>query len=188
MTEEEIMPLIVAGGSDRERAIRAFYEIYGSQMIRFFIYRGLKAEDAQDVFQETLIKIIRHCDAYQDMGNTRAWFWQIARNCHTDFLRKKLKTQAVETQVEFLEDLPVSDSNNQSSHQSVDDCVNAGLEAFRVKEPERVYALSLQMNGLSISEIGERIGRTLSATKEYLSQCRKKLQPFISHCHELLEA
>jgi DNA-directed RNA polymerase specialized sigma24 family protein len=33
--------------------------------------------------------------------------------------------------------------------------------------------------GLSVSEIAERLGRTGAATKEYLSQCRKKMQPFI---------
>jgi hypothetical protein len=42
------------------------------------------------------------------------------------------------------------------------------------------------MEGESIEEIGNRIGRTIAATKEYLSQCKKKLLPFISHCRELL--
>ena len=46
----------------------------------------------------------------------------------------------------------------------------------------------LQMDGLSIEEIGLRIGRTMAATKEYLSQCKKKVQPFIAHCTELLES
>ena len=44
----------------------------------------------------------------------------------------------------------------------------------------------LQMDGHSIEEIGLRIGRTIAATKEYLSQCKKKIQPYIAHCTELL--
>jgi DNA-directed RNA polymerase specialized sigma24 family protein len=42
------------------------------------------------------------------------------------------------------------------------------------------------MDGLAIEAIGQRIGRSVAATKEYLSQCRKKIQPFIAHCAELL--
>jgi DNA-directed RNA polymerase specialized sigma24 family protein len=44
------------------------------------------------------------------------------------------------------------------------------------------------MEGLSVADIGERIGRTVAATKEYLSQCKKKIQPFIAHCTEHLTA
>jgi DNA-directed RNA polymerase specialized sigma24 family protein len=66
--------------------------------------------------------------------------------------------------------------------------VATGLGAFSNSEPERAYVLTLQMEGLSIQEIGQRIGRTVAATKEYLSQCKKKIQPFIAHCTEHLTA
>ena len=64
----------------------------------------------------------------------------------------------------------------------------AGLGAFNSREPERAYVLMLQMDGLSIDDIGQRIDRTVAATKEYLSQCKKKIQPYIAHCTELLAA
>ena len=44
------------------------------------------------------------------------------------------------------------------------------------------------MEGASVQDIADRIGRTAAATKEYLSQSRKKLQPFIAHCADLLVA
>ena len=69
---------------------------------------------------------------------------------------------------------------------SADECVAEGLLQFGEQLPDRAHALVLQMEGESIEEIGHRIGRTIAATKEYLSQCKKKLAPFISHCRELL--
>ena len=69
---------------------------------------------------------------------------------------------------------------------TVDDCVAAGLGAFAQQMPERAHALSLQMEGQSIEAIGQQIGRSAAATKEFLSQCRKKIQPFIAHCMDLL--
>ena len=44
------------------------------------------------------------------------------------------------------------------------------------------------MDGFSIEEIGLQIGRTVAATKEFLSQCRKKLKPYVAHCQDLLDA
>jgi RNA polymerase sigma-70 factor (ECF subfamily) len=188
MTPEAIMPRIIAGGEDREFAVRVFYERYASAMMRFYMYRGLSADEAQDVFQNTLIKVIRNAASYHDSGQENAWFWQISRNVLTDYQRQKYRSQEIEVAVEYLEDLPVAAPETDTAVQSVDGCVESGLSRFKEKEPDRVYALSLQMNGYSIKEIGERIGRTVAATKEYLSQCRKKAQPFVAHCFELLKA
>lgn len=69
---------------------------------------------------------------------------------------------------------------------SVDECVDRGMDAFIAQMPERAGALNMQMDGASISEIAVHLGRTVAATKEYLSQCRKHLQPFVAHCVALL--
>jgi len=69
---------------------------------------------------------------------------------------------------------------------SVDECVSRGIEAFSAQMPERGWALAMQMDGASVSEIAAQLGRTVAAAKEYLSQCRRHLQPFIANCRELL--
>ena len=69
---------------------------------------------------------------------------------------------------------------------SVDECVAVGLSDFCKLEPERALVLMLQMDGFSVDEISLRIGRSMAATKEYLSQCKKKIQPFIVNCTDLL--
>ena len=69
---------------------------------------------------------------------------------------------------------------------AVDECVSAGIDDFGKQMPDRAYVLTLQMDGISIADIGEQIGRSTAATKEYLSQCRKKLEPFVAHCVDLL--
>jgi RNA polymerase sigma factor (sigma-70 family) len=71
---------------------------------------------------------------------------------------------------------------------AVADCVCAGLEAFSKEHPLRVHVLEMKMDGVSDKEISIKIGRTLSATREYLSQCRKKFEPFIIHCKGLLSS
>ena len=125
-------------------------------------------------------------------ATAKAWIWQIARNCLTDHQRKRGSLANHETAVndekwthleETTPDLTIASC---PTGMSVDECVSAGLVAFSGREPDRTDALMMQMDGLSIEEIGHRIGRTTAATKEYLSQCKKKIQPFIAHCTELL--
>ena len=60
-------------------------------------------------------------------------------------------------------------------------------EDFAVKEkhPARANAIQEQLDGVSIKEIAQSIGRTDSATREYLSQSKKKIAEFLVDCKEL---
>ena len=51
-----------------------------------------------------------------------------------------------------------------------------------------VGGLCALVQGQRVDAIAEQIGRSGAATKEYLSQCRKKILPFIAHCAALLDA
>ena len=194
MTEEDIIKLIRTGGKAMDAGVKALYQTTAQPMLRFFVYRGISSDEAKDVLQETLLKIVRSAESFTGDGAAKAWFWQIARNCLTDYQRKQSSVGTHETAVNdeqwarLEETTPGPASTEGAGVQSVDECVAAGLGAFNSREPERAYVLMLQMDGLSIDDIGQRIDRTVAATKEYLSQCKKKIQPYIAHCTELLAA
>ena len=59
-----------------------------------------------------------------------------------------------------------------------------GLQEFAKGMPERAFVIQMKLENLTNLQISERIGRTLAATKEYVSQSYKKLGPFIKHCEE----
>jgi RNA polymerase sigma-70 factor (ECF subfamily) len=245
MTEEDIIKLIRAGGKAMDAGVKALYDTSAQPMLRFFVYKGTSGDEANDILQETLFKIVRNAASYSGQGEAKSWMWQIARNCLIDHQRKvdtvdslksikaakaTMATAANEaaargeeisfengvkvTRLPYVGDITrsaekivdshritVSVSDDQWRHlenttagpksdigrtESADECVAAGLEKFSKHESERAFALTLQMDGLSIQDIGLRIGRTVAATKEYLSQCKKKIQPYIAHCTDLL--
>lgn len=240
MTEEEIITLIRAGGKALDAGVKALYQSMAQPMLRFFVHQGLSGEDAKDVLQETLVKIVRNSETFGGSGTAKAWIWQVARNCLIDHQRKGANLQPSAYENELVESkassvaeirmngstgernglqvttfqyagkpvtnerrrLTTSVSDAEWQHiekteaspgfeafvdeRSAEQCVSEGLDAFSKQEPERSYVLMMQMDGSSIEEIGQLIGRTVAATKEYLSQCKKKIQPFIAHCNELL--
>jgi len=192
MTEEEIINQIRIGGKARDAGVKALYQGFAQAMLRFFVYRGVSGDEAKDILQDTFIKIVRGASGFAREGTAKAWLWQIARNCLTDHLRKRAilgEHEAVFDDEEWrgVEETTAG-SVPQTNEASIDECVSAGLEAFGNKMPDRAYALMLQMDGMSIDDISRQIGRTVAATKEYLSQCRKKIQPFLARCTELLMA
>ena len=52
---------------------------------------------------------------------------------------------------------------------SFQDCVNGKILQFKENHPARANAIQEQLDGVSIKEIAQSIGRTDSATREYLS-------------------
>jgi DNA-directed RNA polymerase specialized sigma24 family protein len=66
-----------------------------------------------------------------------------------------------------------------------EECVSKGIQEFEKIMPERAYVIQLTMEKVSMKTISERIGRTAGATKQYVSQSRKKVAPFIKHCLEI---
>ena len=193
MTEEEILRAICAGGRPREAAVVALYRGHAQPLLRFFVHQGLAPDDARDLLQDTVVKIVRGAASFDGMGAARAWIWQVARHALLDFVEKRSRLASREAgltdeQWSALAETTPSHPATDDGPQGVDDCVAAGLEAFAREMPERAHALTLQMKGLSVAEIAEQLGRSPGAAKEFLSQCRKKIQPFIAHCMALLRA
>ena len=61
------------------------------------------------------------------------------------------------------------------------------LAKFREAEPKRAEILEFILEGFSTEEIRLIIGRSYGATREFMSQCRKKFKPFIEICNEIEE-
>jgi RNA polymerase sigma factor (sigma-70 family) len=187
--EDEILLDIAQGGARADLALRRLYDVVGQSMLRFFVHQGASADESQDILQDTLIKVYKSAGQYVGQGTAKAWIWQVARNTLLDAFRKSQRIRADEISVKpeqwdhFEETVaaPVCQAD-----QSVDQCVADGLEQFAREMPDRAVALNLYLEGASMEDISVQIGRSVAATKEYLSQCRKKIKPFIAHCTDNL--
>lgn len=71
------------------RALDGIYLTVGGRM--FALARGIvhNREDAEDVVQESLLKIARSAEKFKEGTNGYAWCMKIVRNTALDFLRKR---------------------------------------------------------------------------------------------------
>src|SRR5262249_60342084 len=59
-------------------AARELFQAHGTAIYRFASVLVRHREDAEDVVQETFLKLIRHLEAGGDLTNVRGWLFTVA--------------------------------------------------------------------------------------------------------------
>ncbi len=195
MNEENIdlqgISLIKLGGAKRELGVALLYKKYGKMLRALFLRKTRTQADAEDLLQETFIKIVKNIESYRGDAPLSAWIRQISKNTLMDYLRYK---QAHPSETLDDDGWAVLENVSEKLHvidppingDTLEDCVSRGFGEFAKTDPERARALSLVVEGYDSKKIASFINRSEGATREYLSQCRKKVEEFLLHCRDYL--
>ena len=156
-------------------------------------YLVRNAEDAEDVAQETFVRLWKTRDTIL-IENVRSWLLRVCRNLCLDTLRRrKVRDQARLTAdqvtergrigIETAEDdgrersLEVSDLGTSALHTELELDIEKLVAAMgELKEPQRSIILLREVQDLSYEEIAETLDLSLSAVKVYLHRARKKVR------------
>ena len=178
----------------REKGANELYKTLYQPLMGFYRQRRLNKFEAEEVILESLFKICTKIDTVKEPKKFRAWCWTIARNTMLDHFRKYKKYENEIAEVYIHESgressrldkiEVVTRINKETEKKETDQCVQLGLQEFAKAMPERAFVIQMKLENLTNLKISERIGRTLAATKEYVSQSYKQLRPFIKHCVE----
>jgi len=178
----------------REKGANELYKTLYQPLMGFYRQRRLNKFEAEEVILESLFKICTKIDTVKEPKKFRAWCWTIARNTMLDHFRKHKKYENEIAEVYISESGMessrldkieiVTRMNKETEKKDTDQCVQLGLQEFAKAMPERAFVIQMKLENLTNLKISERIGRTLAATKEYVSQSYKQLRPFIKHCVE----
>lgn len=201
MTDEEIIKAIGSTAREQNKALEQLYRYKGAEFKRFFHYKGIPLGSCEDVLQDAIVKIFNGAKDFRGSGgfsenSANAWMWTIARNSMNDHLQRRQKENTViggslsdsdwseshQAELKDGESSLIQDESARTAQLEIDICVSKGMEDFCAEHPDRALVLMMQMDGESIESIARRIERTSAATKEYISQCKIRLKPFIAHC------
>ena len=154
------------------------------QIIRMLKYMGLSDAMCADISQETFIELLKEMAKDVKIDYPLAWLKRVSRNkAINHFKSGVMKYEDSNTEILDFEPSKELVGNDVL----IQDCVNGKILQFKEKHPARANAIQEQLDGVSIKEIAQSIGRTDSATREYLSQSKKKIAEFLVDCKELLE-
>jgi RNA polymerase sigma factor (sigma-70 family) len=71
-------------------AFDAVYAAHREGLFRFLVRLSRRVELAEDLFQETWMRLARHAHALRDGTNLGAWLYTVARNLHRSHARARL--------------------------------------------------------------------------------------------------
>ena len=157
--------------------LSAFEELYRltDQTVYAFILSLLKnPHDAQDIMQDTYVKIRASAHLYQKQGKPLAWIFTIARN----LCLMKLRT-ATRTSDTSLEDLEDSNYLATSDHKTSEDRIVLQAALNILAEEERQIVILHAVSGLKHHEIAKSLGMPLSTVLSKYNRSLKKLKKYL---------
>ena len=185
----ESLRLVTMGGKIAEQGMEQLFKLYAARIKAFFRNHRMSDEESADLLQETFIKVYRSADKFEGNSKVSTWIWTIARNCMLDYIRSKKIHESLDELQEDGDTLDALVTQGHEDHLHIQDCVHRAFIAFANSFPDRAHAIRLfSIEGWDMEELASFLSRTPAATREYISQCRKKLVPFLEHCRDWLEA
>jgi RNA polymerase sigma-70 factor, ECF subfamily len=151
-------------------AANALIDRISPQLHRFFVAQSASRADADDLLQETWLRIHRVRHTYRPGEPVLPWFYAIARHVRVDHYRKALRTTARE---QTLEEMPNAAEALPQQSESGDT-----LEVLLAPLPEsqREVIVMLKVARMSLEEVARATSSTVGSVKQKVHRAYKKLR------------
>ncbi len=135
---------------------------------------------AEDIFQDTVLEIIRHADRYQPDREFLPWARGIARNMVRRFYRLKAKNPALmsEEQMEAVADVICAEDDKPEAWEEVRTALQVCLQRLTERN-RKIFLLRYGLN-LKSSALAERAGAHQASLRTTLMRIRQFLRKCIN--------
>ena len=150
-------------------ALAALYEESASAVFGFALSIVKNASDAEDVLQETFVRVWNSANSYEPMGKPMAWIFTISRNLSMSKLRERMRI------AEMPEDEQMYDAMYEP-RLGIEQKVVLEAAMQKLCDDERQIVMLHAVSGLKHREIAKLLSMPLATVLSKYSRARKKLQ------------
>ncbi|WP_379154487.1 RNA polymerase sigma factor [Paenibacillus sp. sgz5001063] len=177
ITDKQLIEGYLTG---RQEMLGPLVERYQDDLYRFCRHLSLNAPDAEDLFQEVWVRVIRKLGRYDPERSFKAWLFKLTLNLHRDSYRKwkKLYERLAGGENSRVPWAELRDGAPLTEEQLLQNERNACLEKGLRKLPKRYLGplVLFYYEEFSYEEIGEMLGIPTGTVKSRLNQSKKLLQ------------
>lgn len=156
---------------EREEAAR-LVEAHGQAVYRLAYARTGSREDAEDITQETFLRLVRAAPAFRDEAHCRAWLLHVAMNCTRSLFRRPWNRR----------DLPLEEAANAAAPDGERGDV---LEAvLALPEQYRAPVHLFYYEDLTVEQIAKILGLREGTVRTRLSRARGMLRDMLKEDEE----
>lgn len=137
------------------------------------------SNDAEDLLQDTLIKVFKYVDSYKEGTNLKGWIYTIMRNTFINNYRRKTISNGIVSQKEELTAADLSKSAVRNNAENT--FMGADIQEALKKLPEAYYRpFVMYFEGYKYYEIAEHLQIPDGTVKTRIHVARKMLQKDLS--------
>ncbi len=161
--------LISRIGKDDKHAFQQFYELVNPALFAFILSLVKNQHDAEELLQETYLKIRSAAHLYQPQGKPMAWVFTIARNL--SMMRLRQQSRMSDYSLDELEDSPhLATKPNSDTARALE------VALTHLDESERSIVLLHAVAGYKHREIAENLDVPLPTVLSKYQRSLKKLR------------
>jgi RNA polymerase sigma-70 factor (ECF subfamily) len=173
---------------------RAYRELLGryERPVFSIVFRMIRdREQAEDLAQETFVRVFNHIDRYDPKYKFSSWIFKIATNLTIDHIRRKeLNTVSIDgsrnaTTAEQIEATAITIISPDENPEELLEAKELGEEIEqaigRLRPEYRAAILLRHVEGREYQEIAEIMGLPLGTVKTYIHRGRNELRDTLQH-------
>ncbi len=174
---------------DAPPSFAELYENYRSALFSFAYYLTRNRSEAEDLFQEAWLRIVKHLPEKVNMKSLKSWMFTIVTNLHRDTLRKKRVRSLFLLHKHREADVEPDDGSAERPNGSRDEVYHSDLgrdidRALRqLPERQRQVFVLKEISGFKQVEICDIMGIPIGTVKSLMHRAVRRLQRELAAYH-----
>jgi RNA polymerase sigma-70 factor (ECF subfamily) len=169
----ELEALMAGYQKGDSEAAAALIERVSPALHRFFLAQVTSRRDADDLLQETWLRLHQVRHTYRPGEPVLPWLYAIARHIRVDHFRRTRRKEAREQQVAELPERPEI-SARASGSPDVDGALR------QLPESQREVIMMLKVSGLSLEEVARATQSSVGSVKQKAHRAYEKLRELLA--------
>jgi len=172
--EKEILKRISQGDEKAfsELVTPLFDRLYG-----FALSVTKSAVHAEEIVQDTCLKVWQHRNELTEIENITAWIFTIIRNLSYNYLRRQVKNDALVRRLDEYLALPSASAEENLLYKEALQKVQQAVDGLPLQQAQ-VFTLS-RLQGLSLDEVAARMQLSKSTVKNHLTLALKTVRTYM---------
>lgn len=146
---------------------------FGDYLFNFIKSRVSCIEDAQDIYQEVILKIIHKSSQLTKSQGLKSWLFTIAKNQIIDFYR----TKKVSVDVDALSNTHFVQKEENSTYQELEGCIHGFIDALPDDYKEIIFLSEIE--GRSQKELSQLLEINYVTLRSKVQRGRDKIRKMI---------
>lgn len=161
--------------AEAEITAEEIIERYGDMVYRLAVSQVRNRTDADDIFQEVFVRLVRHVKDLQDMEHAKAWLIRVTINCTKKHFGQYWNKNVYP--MEETEEVPKREEGFEQVEKKIDNPVMQAVSKLPPKYRGCVHLFYFEE--LSVKEIAKMTGQKESTVKSRLHRAREMLKEML---------